>query len=64
MPAESNRQEADGRKPPTQSLVGDSNRIRMDTAEVELNPGTGKTVAQPLPRMNEEQKAAGAANNA
>ena len=29
----------------------------MDRAEYEINPGTGKTVAKPLPRLLEERKA-------
>ena len=36
----------------------------MDRAEYEINPGTGKTIAKPLPRLLEERKngAAGDAN--
>ena len=47
----------DGRRtPPMQSLARDQNQIRMDRAEYEINPGTGKTVAKPLPRLLEERK--------
>jgi len=28
----------------------------MDRAEFEVNPGTGQTVAKPLPRLLEERK--------
>jgi len=31
----------------------------MDRAEFEVNPGTGKTVAKPLPRLLEERKTGG-----
>ena len=34
----------------------------MDRAEFEVSPGTGKTVAKPLPRLLEEQKGAGASD--
>ena len=45
----------DGRRtPPMQSLARDQNQIRMDRAEFEVSPGTGKTVAKPLPRLLEE----------
>ena len=47
----------DGRRtPPMQSLARDQNQIRMDRAEVEVNPGTGQTVSKPLPRVLEERK--------
>ena len=47
----------DGRRtPPMQSLARDQNQIRMDRAELEVNPGTGQTVAKPLPRIFEEHK--------
>ena len=39
-----------------QSLARDQNQIRMDRAEFEVNPGTGQTVAKPLPRLLEERK--------
>ena len=44
------------RTPPMQSLARDQNQIRMDRAEFEVNPGTGQTVAKPLPRLLEERK--------
>ena len=34
----------------------------MDRAEFEVNPGTGKTVAKPLPRLLEERKQGAAAD--
>ena len=47
----------DGRRtPPMQTLARDQNQIRMDRAELEVNPGTGKTVQKPLPRLLEERK--------
>ena len=50
----------DGRRtPPMQSLARDQNQIRMDRAEFEVNPGTGQTVAKPLPRLLEERKQGG-----
>ena len=47
----------DGRRtPPIVGLVRDQNLIRMDRAEYEVNPGTGKTVSKPLTRLIEERK--------
>ena len=47
----------DGRRtPPMQTLARDQNQIRMDRAELEVNPGSGKTVQKPLPRLLEERK--------
>ena len=35
----------------------------MDRAEFEVNPGTGQTVAKPLPRLLEERKQGGTQDN-
>jgi len=52
--------ENDGRRtPPMQSLARDQNQIRMDRAEFEVSPGTGKIVAKPLTRLLEEHKGGG-----
>ena len=40
-----------------QSLARDANQIRMDRAELEVNPGTGQTVQKALPKLLEENKA-------
>jgi len=45
------------RTPPMQSLARDANTIRMDRAELEVNPGTGQTVQKALPKLLEENKA-------
>ena len=45
------------------ALTRNQNQIRMDRAEFEVNPGTGQTVAKPLPTLLEERKIGSGAQN-